>query len=351
MFFGQKKIIGLDIGSTSIKLAELDVSRKGATLQSFAMTPTPPQTMAGGDIVEPTAISEAIAQLVQEVKSKRKSVASGLWGSSVIVKKISVPAMDEDLLSEQIRWEAEQYIPFDINEVNIEYKVLKSLGQNGETMELLLVAARHDSIFRMIETVSASGLNCEILDVSGFALANCFEANYGVIEGQSLGVLNLGSTVTNFVIVESGEVTFCRDIPIGGAHYTSEIQKGMGMSLQEAESMKISASMGQPVPEEVTSLINQSHESIVEEISSSIDFYLSTSQGNPISQCFVTGGGSRISGLVSFMSREVKIPCEIFDPFLNVAVNDKNLSPQYASEIRDFASVAVGLGLRKPGDS
>lgn len=348
MFFGQKKIIGLDIGSTSIKLAEVDVSRKGAVLQSFAMAPTPAQSVVGGDLLDAASIGETVAQLVQEVKTKRKSAATGLWGSAVIVKKISVPAMEESLLSEQIRWEVEQYIPFDINEVNIDYKVI-GRGGGAETMDILLVAARHDAVFRFAEAVSSSGLSCDVLDVNGFALANCFEKNYGIIEGQCLGLLNIGSSMTNFAVVESGEVVFCRDLPIGGANYTAEIQKGMSISMQEAESMKISSSLGQPVPEEVTALINQSHEAISEEIGNSIDFYLNASHGSPISQCFVTGGGAKISGLLGHMSRSLTIPCEIFDPFLNVQVNEKKISAQYLSEVRDFASVALGLGLREPG--
>jgi type IV pilus assembly protein PilM len=201
------------------------------------------------------------------------------------------------------------------------------------------------------EAVSMSGLSCDILDVSGFALANCFEKNYGTIKGQSLCLLNIGSTVTNFVIIENGEVVFCRDIPVGGGHYTAEIQKGMGISFEEAESMKLSSSMGQPVPEEVAAYINQTHEAIVEEIGNSIEFYLSTSQGSPVSQCFVTGGGAKTAGLVTFMARTIKFPCEIFDQFLNIKFNEKTLNPQYIGEIREFAAVAMGLGLRRMGDA
>jgi type IV pilus assembly protein PilM len=162
--------------------------------------------------------------------------------------------------------------------------------------------------------------------------------------------MNIGSLITNFVVIENGEIVFCRDIPVGGQTYTSEIQKAMGISLEEAETMKISACTGQPAPEEVVRVITSTHEAIGEEVQSSLDFFVNTTPGLPVQQCFVTGGASRTSGLVNHLGQQTKMNFQIFDPFRSVEINTKTLTPSFISEVRDFAATAVGLGMRVTGD-
>lgn len=351
MFFSNKKVIGLDVGTSTIKLAELDVGRSGAKLVSFGLTPTPAGAVVGGEIMDSQSISNAIRRMLSEVKTKRRHVSTGLWGTAIIVKKITIPRMDESLVAEQIRWEAEQYIPFDVNEVNLEYKILERVNQSAETMDIILIAARQENVFRYAEIVETSGLICSILDVGGFALANCFERNYGILEGQVVGLLNIGASVINFVVFESGEVVFCRDIPVGGATYNSEIQKAMSISVEEAEALKIAYSSGQPGPEEVGKIVQSTHEIVCDEIQGSLDFFRNTSSTGSIGQCFVTGGGSRTGGLIAELSRHIGVQVEIFDPFINISYNDRVFSPDYIAQIRDFSAVAMGLGIRELGDS
>lgn len=351
MFFKSKKLIGLDIGTANIKMAEVEVSRKGGTLLSFSVLPTPPKAVVGGEISDPAAISDTIKSMVTTSKSKRKSAAVGLWGTSVITKRISIAQMDEKLVAGQIRWEAEQYIPFDINEVNIDFKVLKQFHSAPDAMDILLVAARQEVAFLYQDIVQSSGLQCSVIDVSGFALANCFLSNWGVQKGQTVVLLNVGAAITNFVVVESGEVIFCRDIPVGGLTYTTEIHKAMGMSMEEAETLKISACTGKAAPDEVLKIIASTHEIIAEEIQGSLDFFINTTPGLPVQQCFITGGASRTSGLVKYLGQHTKLSLEIFDPFRVVKVSPKFLGAEYVNEIRDFAAIAVGLGMRTVGDA
>ncbi|MEO0335059.1 MAG: type IV pilus assembly protein PilM, partial [Pseudomonadota bacterium] len=181
MFFKSKKLIGLDIGSSTIKVAEIEVKKKKPILQGFAMYDTPDGSIAGGDIMDPESLAMAVQGAISELRSKTRKVATGLWGSSVILKKISVPRMDPELLREQIRYEAEQYIPYDVNEVNLEYKILNAVSNNPEAMEVLLVAAKQDNVLKYAEVILNAGFDCETLDVSGLAFANCFETNYGVV--------------------------------------------------------------------------------------------------------------------------------------------------------------------------
>jgi type IV pilus assembly protein PilM len=351
MFFKSKKLIGLDIGTANIKMAEVDFARKGSTLVNFAIKPTPPRSISGGELTDPAAISETIKSMVIALKSKRKAAAVGLWGTSIITKRITIPTMDEKLVGGQIRWEAEQYIPFDINEVNIDFKILKNFQTSPETLDILLVAARQDIALLYQDIVQSAGLTCAVVDVGGFALANCYLNNWPSQKGQPVALMNLGASISNFVVIENGEVVFCRDIPVGGLTYTTEIQKGMSISLEEAEAMKISACTGQAAPEDVGKIIANTHEVIGEEIQSSLDFFVNTTPGLPVQQCYVTGGASRTSGLLNYLSQHTKMGFQIFDPFKSVRLNDRNLTAGYVSEIRDFASIAVGLGLRASGDA
>lgn len=349
-WFGKKKVLGLDIGTTSIKIAELDVSRGGVALLAFGIAPTPPESFVGGDLADSQAISQAIRELVLKIKTKRKSISTGLGGTSVIVKRISIPKMDEKLVAEQIRWEAEQYIPYDINEVNLGYEILKTTStSNNENMDLLLVAAVQSHVFKYTEAVVAAGLNLTVLDVSGFALANCFKKNYGDMAGQSVALLNIGAGATTMVVLENSEVVFCRDIPVGGLNYTLDLQKGLNVTQEEAEAIKLGVSSGQAVPSEAEKILQSSHELIREEIKASFDFFLNTAKSQKITRCFVTGGGAKVSGFVSQISKIV--PSEKFDPFFGIKVNAKDFSAEYINQVRDFAAVAVGLGLRETGDA
>jgi type IV pilus assembly protein PilM len=348
-FFGKKKIVGIDIGTSSIKIAELDVGRKSSTLVAFGMMPTPAQSYTGGEIVDVQAIGETIRQLAEKIKTKRKNAAVGMGGTSVIVKRITIPRMDERLIAEQIRWEAEQYIPYDINEVNLGFEVLKRAETSSDNMDLLLVAAVQAHVFKYAEALMASGLDCSILDVSGFSLANCFKTNYGDMAGQTVALLNIGAAATTMVAIENSEAVFCRDIPVGGMNYTTDLQKGLDVSPEEAESIKLSVSKGQSAPAEASTIIQSTHDMVAEELKASFDFFMNSARSQTINRCFVTGGGAKMSGLIERISKIV--PSEKLDPFFNIKTNTKSFSQDYLNQIRDFAAVSIGLGLREVGDA
>lgn len=350
MFFGRKKLLGLDIGSSSIKMVELEVSKRQSKLVSFAIAPTPPSAISGGEILDNTQISQVIQALHQTIKTKRNMVATGIWGNAVIVKKINLPSMELSLLGEQIRWEAEQYIPYDVQEINLEYHILKSRAAPQGTMDLLLVAARKDLIFNYVESVELSGVQCTVLDVSGFALANCFTANYGELPGEVVAVLDIGSATTNFVVIDNGEVVFSRDVPVGGGNYTNEIQRVMNISVDDAEGMKLDASNNRPVPQEVTDIIQSQHEILTEEISKSIEFYTATSSDFPIQKLYLTGGGAQTPGLKSHIHNVTQIPVEFFNPLMGIEIDRKKFTHEYITQIAPLCAVSIGLGLREVGD-
>ncbi len=349
MLFKSNKVIGLDIGSSSIKVLELDVSGKKASLVSFAIAPTPANSVIGGEIVDVAAISEAIRSLIAQIKTKRKFVATGIWGTAVVVKRINLPKMDSQLLNEQIRWEAEQYIPFDIQEINLEYHALDTVPENPETMDLLLVAAKKDLIMNYLEAIETSGVSCGVLDVGSFALANCFLHNYGPTS-DTVGIFDIGSGVTNFSVIENGEVVFARDIPVGGSNFTSDIQKNLNVSSQEAEVFKLDLSLNRPTPEELKAVVQGTNSSICEELNRSLDFYSTTSNQNKIARIYITGGGSLTFGLKEALSQISQTSVEHLVTFQNVNVDKSVMNPDTLSQMASFTAVAVGLGLRKMGD-
>lgn len=351
MLFKSTKVIGLDIGTSFIKLAEIEASRKGATLVSFGIVPTPANSISSrGEILDPSSVANVIQSLVREVKSKRKSVATGMWGSAVMVKKITGPRMPEADLAANIKFEAEQYIPFDINEINLDFTILKHKNQSAETMDYLLIAAQRDYLFKLAEVIETAELQCTIVDVSGFSLANTFHFNYGEHPGQVVGLINCGAGVTNFVVVDNTDVVFARDIPVGGLNFTTDIHKQMGVSLEEAEALKISLSTGQSAPKEVTEIIQASLTNVIEEIHRGFDFYTATAGDSPIQKIYVTGGSSLIPGFIESLSQVTGIHVERLNPFSTIGYNPRVMSADYINQISPYASIAVGLALRKADD-
>ncbi len=347
--FGSKKVIGLDIGTSFIKMAELDVSGKAATLVSFAMAPTPPGAINSGELANPNAISSSIQALRAELRTKRKSISTGIWGNSVIVKKISIPKMDKKMIAEQIKFEAEQYIPFDINTIHLDYYILPK-SSSPETMDLILVAAQTEIVMQYANAIKGGGFELSILDVSAFALANIFEINYGKAKNETIGILNIGSGVTNFVALTDGYVAFARDLQVGGGNYTSEIQKEMGVTQSEAEALKMSAVRKSDAPEQVASTLAAVNDAVAEEIRTGIDFFLSSNIGQTVSRLFITGGGSGVPGLLATVAKSSKIPVDLFNPFAKIKMGNKNFSKAYLNDIAPFASIVMGLGLRAAGD-
>jgi type IV pilus assembly protein PilM len=348
MLFGSKKVVGLDIGTSSIKMAEMDVSGSRVQLKSFGFATTPASSLNGGEITNTGAIAVAVQGLASQIKTKRKMLAIGMWGTAVIVKKITIPQIDKKLIAEQIRWEAEQYIPFDVNDISLSYHIIPS-NSSAETMDILLIAAQRELVDQYVNSVAGTGLQAKIVDVSGFALANVFEVNYGKNPGETICLLNIGAGVTNFVVVSDGQVIFSRDLPVGGFNYTNEIHKELGITLPEAESLKIGAVDRGAVPDEVQSILSATNELVTEEIRNSFEFFAGSNLGVVFSRCYITGGSSMIPGLAEQIAAASRTRLELMNPFLKINVAN-TFSRDYIRQIAPFAAVAMGLGLRKAGD-
>ncbi len=349
VFFGSKRVVGIDVGSSSIKIAELELSKNGGILKSFGYLPTPPGSAQGGDISNLQLVSQAIQRMLRQAGIRSKNAAAALYGTAVIVKKITIPKVDLKLLDQQVRFEAEQYVPFDLNEITLAYHVLKNSAQ-PDTMDLLLVAAQNALVGQYANVVLGAQLGMNVLDVAGFALANTFELNYGRLPGETIALLNVGATVTHFVVVHDGEVVFVRDLPVGGSQYTMEISKELGISFQEAESLKLSAVAKKEVPPEVHTVMSTVNDTMTDEMRNSFDFFSASVSGLTISKCYYTGGGAAIPGLVPQVAAAAQISFDPLNPFLRVRPGNA-VSPPMMNQLSPFSSIVVGLAMRKLGDT
>jgi type IV pilus assembly protein PilM len=353
-----KLALGLDIGSTSVKMILLKEQRKrgevGYALQSFGMKPLPPEAIVDGALMNSTAIVQAVQELMNELKIKSKEVAIGVSGHSVIIKKIQMPRMSQEELEESIQWEAEQYIPFDVKDVNIDTQIL-DLGANDATgqMDVLLVAAKKDMINDYTTVVSEAGLQPVVVDVDAFAVQNMFSANYDVPERETVVLINAGASVVNINIISNGITVFTRDVTIGGNQFTEEIQKQLNVSYEEAEALKIGGNSNDAdavVPQDVERVLTSVAEQVAGEIQRSLDFYAGTAADANFSKVFLSGGTAKIPALFKTIEARVGVPVEILNPFKKIEVDNRKFNPEFIMDVAPMAAVAVGLALRRPGD-
>ena len=344
-----KSAVGLDIGSSSIKLVELKPTKKGYRLINLGMAPLSPETIVDGAIMNSPAVLDAIKGLLSELKVKTREVITAVSGTSVIIKKINVPMMTEEELNTQIQWEAEQYIPFDINDVNVDFQIL---GPSDEgQMSVLLVAVKKDMINDYTGVLTESGLNPVVVDIDAFAVGNMYEINYPLAEGEVLGLVNIGSNFININVCRDGVSIFTRDISSGGASYTEEIQRQLSLSFNEAEAVKKGAGVeGENTPKEVFDIIGVVSDSISTEIQRSMDFFGTTNPGVSVNRLCLCGGASRTHKLLEAVSARLGISTELIDPFKKVECDPKIFDPKYVANLSSASGVAVGLALRRQGD-
>ncbi len=349
-----KNVIGLDIGSNAIKLVQLKESKRGYSLQNFAMSQLPPEAIIDGALMNSTVIVATIRDMMQAQRLRSKEVGIAISGHSVIIKKITLPAMTDEELEESIQWEAEQYIPFDINDVNIDVQVLTPEAAEQGQMDVLLVAAKKDMINDYLAVVQEAGLTPMVVDVAAFCVENSFEVNYEKPTTETVVLVNIGASVININVISEGITSFTRDVSMGGNQFTEEIQKQLNVSHDEAEALKLggggAADADSVVPQEVERVIAAVSENLAGEIQRSLDFYAATAADSQISRIYLSGGTCKLPSLYKVIENKVGVPVEILNPFRNIEFDPKRFDPEYIREVGPAAAVAVGLALRTPDD-
>jgi type IV pilus assembly protein PilM len=347
-----KAVVGLDIGSSAVKAVELKPAGKGFRVVALASEPVPPDSIVDGAIIDGAAVADAIRRLFENKAFKTKEVAASLSGNAVIVKKISLPVMTAAELSESIYWEAEQYIPFDIQDVNIDYQILDpGTGPNSKgTMDVLLVAAKKEKIADYTGVIAQAGRVPVVVDVDAFALQNAYEINYG-LDAQAVTVLlNAGASAININILSGEQSVFTRDISVGGNAYTEAVQKELNLPFESAEQLK----KGEPVDghtfEEAQPILQSMTESVLLEIQKTFDFFKASATSDRIDRVLLSGGASRVDGFQKALEDRFGTVIEAFNPFQKVTFDADKLGIANPEAVVPATAVAVGLALRRAGD-
>jgi len=339
-------MVGVDIGSSSVKAVELQGKSGSFQLMSLGYESLEPDSIVDGQIMELNSVANAIATIFNEHKIKTTKVAAGVNGHSVIVKNIVLPQMTADELEESFSWHAEEHIPFDISDVNLDYHVM---DKSADAIHVLMAACKRDKVANLKQTIQLAGKQPAVIDVDAFALQNCYELNYDPQPREIVALLNIGASTTNINVLSGVRSVFTRDATFGGNQYTSLLQKELGLTFEQAEQVK----RGMPIPEgieqrEIEPILDTVSDILALEIQKTMDFYRATVEDgeSAVGKILISGGGSKLKGLVEFLSKRFDMPVELFDPFRKIKVDSRGFDPEYMREIVPEMAIAVGLALR-----
>ncbi|MDA8083938.1 MAG: type IV pilus assembly protein PilM [Nitrospiraceae bacterium] len=349
MIFGGKGSIGLDIGSSYIKTVKLKESKGSYELELFDVYPLPPELIVDGSIIDSIRLIDSIKDMVKKAGIKTKDAVIAISGhSSVIIKRIALPEMSEEELQESIKFEAEQYVPFDIEDVDLDFQIIGPKEEPGQ-MDVILVAVKKDIINEYISVVKEAGLNPIIVDVDAFALENMYGINYEIDADRNVALLNIGASTINMSILKGGISVFTRDSSLGSNLHTEALQREFNLSYENAEKLK----RGEPIenvdPENVASVIEAASEEIMSEIVRSFDYYRSTTMHEDIAEVVLSGGCALLKNFAPMIAEKTGIETRVAEPFKNIRI-PKKFDMSQLDEIAPIMSIAVGLAMRKQGD-
>lgn len=340
-----KQLVGLDIGSSTIKTVAIEPRKRGYELVSLGMEELSPDCIVDGVIISKLPVSDAINRIFVSQGIKNKQVATSISGHSVIIKRISLPMQSEEELAESIRWEAEQYIPFDIADVNLDYQVL---GDNTATgnLDVLLVAVKREKIVDHTSVITMAGKTPVVVDVDAFALQNAYEFNYEPTTRAIVALLDIGASVMTITIMSGKDFLFTRDVSVAGNQYTDFLQKEFGLGFTEAQNLKHGDASGGTDEAEVRHVIDSVTEIVSLEIQKTFDFFKSTTTVDRIDRILVSGGAAHTPGLIEALEKKFEIPTEKFDAFRKITYDQKRFAPGVIQARSPSLAIAVGLALR-----
>jgi len=348
--FGKRKkqVVGCDVGSSSIKIVELKPLKNGEfQLLHAAIANLSPEAIVDGAIMDSSLVVEALSRLIADNNIRNSGFGGSLSGHSVIIKKIQLPAMTEAELAESIQWEAEQYIPFDINDVNLDYVVLDA--PSADTMDILLVAVKKDRIADYTSVVVQAGKDPVLVDVDVFALQNAYEANY-TVDDEAVALVNIGASVMNINVINDGSSIFWRDVAFGGNQYTEAIQRELNLPREDAERLKLGESVGEHSLQQVMGVLNSVSEDLAAELQKTFDFFVATSSVDRLDRVVLAGGSALVLNLDEILKERFQVNVEVLNPFRNIRYSEADFDPEWINRHAPAMSVAVGLAVRTVGD-
>ncbi len=357
MYLSEKTpLIAIDIGTHSIKMAQLLPSRRGKhELLSFGLIPLKEDSIIDGVIKNYDDVVETLVRLLKVEKIQTRFAVASIAGEAVIIKKIKVPLMSKEELDENIYQEAEQYIPFDIDDVSIDFHILggaeKASDQEDddeeqETMEILLVAVQKEMIYNRTDVLTDAGLKPVIIDLDVFAMENAANMIMDLKSMGAVALIDLGESFTHINIMMHGVTSFTRDIPIGGGYGTRRLMSKFEIPYVQAGEFKAGKIPDSVEEEAVIAVMTHSFSKLLEEVQKSFEFF-STTSNTEVGRVLLCGGGSLVRGVEGFFADHLKIPVEILDPMKGLKVSSRKFDQATIEEMAPLATVAVGLATRR----
>lgn len=346
-----KTTVGLDIGSHSVKVVELTRSGKAMKLSRYAVVELAPGTIVDGEVVNRDHLVSAVGDAVTKAGIKPRGVNSAVSGRSVIVRRIPMEKMTEAQARQAIHWEAEQHIPFRVDEVSIDFKIINEEAGPGQ-MEVLLVAAKKEVIHLHRGLIQGAGLRTASVDLEQFALLRAYQHAYNPSEDECVTILNIGADNTNLVIAKNGIPSFNRDLAIGGTRFVEAVQRFLGFDYETAEGV-----LRGNLPEGVSADdVKNAVSSVIQELSTSVRrsfiSFQASGESTRIDKMYISGGCSLMPELTSILSEQHGLPVERFSPFRNIQVEPGLVTDEEQPALDALLAVATGLALRGfvPGD-
>ena len=349
-----KELVGLDIGSYSVKAVELKPKKKDGAdafeVKKIGYELLPHDAIVEGTIIDSAAVVETIKMVFDENKIANKNVIISISGNAVIIKKISLPAMESQELAESIIWEAKHNIPYPYEETNVDYAILEPPSHApDQNLDILLVAAKKDKIANYSNVISQARKNLEGIEVDVFALQNIMEINYPeIFPDKTLAIINLGANITNVVIIERGIPQLFRDLSLGGSFFTENLSKDLNLSFDDAEKLLKGLPVENVQPEQLSSVINMNVQNLLEEIEKTFSFYEAGEKSEKkVEFIFLSGGLSKLKDLPGYFEQKFSIKTESLNPFRRIDFDEKKFDTMYFEEMASLFGVATGLATRK----
>ena len=341
----EKLLVGVDIGTHAVKVCQLQKAGDEYSLLSLGSAVLPAGAVEDGVLQEPEQVGEVITTLFKNLKYKKNTkVAISISGYSVIVKKVNLDVMPEDELESYINAEAEQYIPFDIDDVYIDFQDLKTAKEEFDRTDVMLVAAKKEVIDSYLDMLHEIKLVPQLVDVDGFALENIWSTAQP--EQENIALIDIGAAKMNINIIAEGASVLARDIVVGSQQLTDQIANQFELENDAAEALKLGKTPAEDKQQELEELVTSVCTNWVFEIQKAIDLYLSKNADRPLSRIILSGGGSKVNGLAEFISRETNLEVIRFNPFANMKYNEKKIDKNYLEAIAPEMAIAAGLAIR-----
>jgi type IV pilus assembly protein PilM len=351
LFSRSKGVVGLDIGSSAVKMVELKERKGEFHLQRLGIEPLSPEAIVDGSIMDSSLVVDAVHKLNDQTKVKGTNYATSLSGHSVIIKKIQLPAMPSEELAESIQWEAEQYIPFDINDVRLDHVVLSEGEPGRDNMEVLLVAVKRDKVNDYVSVISQTGKTATLVDVDALAVQSCYEANYDLDPRKVVALVNMGAGVTNINILARGTTVFWRDISFGGNQFTEALQREFNLSFEQAEALKRGESVDRYTLADARPVLDTVSGEMAAEIRKTFDFFAATSAEGAVDELVLAGGCALTPNLQQVLRDRFEVAVELMNPLRRIHYKESDFDSAWLQTIAPMMAVSVGLAVRNAADN